>query len=92
MSEYLIFTVTSSFKVLNSLLYTSIPKYEELSWAEKQLYHNDKDKYTASARKGTKTLYFARSATEGETWIPLIEKAYAKLHGQFPSSRHARHC
>ncbi|KAJ7327525.1 hypothetical protein DFH08DRAFT_884716 [Mycena albidolilacea] len=71
--------------VIDDLLYTSIPKYEELSWAEKQLYHNDKDKYTASARKGTKTLYFARSATEGETWIPLIEKAYAKLHGDYAS-------
>jgi hypothetical protein len=36
------------------LLFTSIPKYEELSGAEKLLYHNDKDKYNAAARKGTK--------------------------------------
>ncbi|KAJ6472034.1 cysteine proteinase [Mycena sanguinolenta] len=68
--------------VIDDLLFTSIPKYEELNSSEKQLYHYDKEKY-ASARKGSKTLYFARSATEGETWIPLMEKAYAKLHGDY---------
>ncbi|KAJ7125786.1 cysteine proteinase [Mycena crocata] len=71
--------------VIDDLLYTSIPKYEELSGVEKQLYHNDKERYNTSARKGTKTLYFARSGTEGETWVPLLEKAYAKLHGDYAS-------
>ncbi|KAJ7173300.1 hypothetical protein C8R46DRAFT_1082400 [Mycena filopes] len=78
--------------VIDDLLYTSIPKYEELSSTEQQLYHNDKELYNSAARKGTKTLYFARSGTEGETWVPLLEKAYAKLHGDYASLDGGKAC
>ncbi|KAG5649945.1 hypothetical protein H0H81_001370 [Sphagnurus paluster] len=71
--------------VIDDMLYTSVPKWEELTTAEMELYHGDKVQYNNSARKGGKTLYFAKSGMAGETWVPLIEKAYAKLHGDYVS-------
>ncbi|KAH8101749.1 hypothetical protein BXZ70DRAFT_73634 [Cristinia sonorae] len=69
--------------IIDDLLYTTIPKWEELRPEEQALYHQNKDTYNRSARKGGESLYFAKSGTKGETWVPLIEKAYAKLYGNF---------
>ena len=41
----------------------------------------DKEKFNEIARKGGKILTYARAGISEETWVPLIEKAYAKLHG-----------
>ncbi|KAG6815966.1 hypothetical protein H0H87_009816 [Tephrocybe sp. NHM501043] len=71
--------------IVDDLLYTSIPKFEELNFVEQQLFHHDKDVFNTWARKNGKSLYFSKSGTNGETWVPLIEKAYAKLHGNYAS-------
>jgi hypothetical protein len=76
-----------------SLLFTRLPKYEQLSKSEKELYHFEKTKYDDTARKGAETLYFSRPVSGSEeTWIPLVEKAYAKLHGDYASLMYGRTC
>ncbi|PLB51215.1 cysteine proteinase [Aspergillus steynii IBT 23096] len=32
---------------------------------------------------GSEALYFAKCSHQNETWLPLLEKAYAKIHGDY---------
>jgi hypothetical protein len=68
-----------------SQVFCNTPKFEELNKAEKELYHDDKDMYNKLSRKSGKGLLYAKSGEAGETWVPLFEKAYAKLHGDYAS-------
>jgi hypothetical protein len=40
-------------------------------------------RYKKSHQTGSEALYFASCANENETWVPLLEKAYAKVHGDY---------
>ncbi|KAJ4364569.1 hypothetical protein N0V83_009165 [Neocucurbitaria cava] len=40
-------------------------------------------KYKKNNQTGSGALYFASCADENETWLPLLEKAYAKVHGDY---------
>ncbi|KAF2451090.1 cysteine proteinase [Karstenula rhodostoma CBS 690.94] len=40
-------------------------------------------KYKRNNQTGSDALYFASCADQNETWLPLLEKAYAKAHGDY---------
>ncbi|KAG9567288.1 cysteine proteinase, partial [Aureobasidium melanogenum] len=46
---------------------------------------NDITKLRETLQKGGEALYFARCRDSQDTWLPLIEKAYAKAHGDYGS-------
>jgi len=46
---------------------------------------NDITKLRESLQKGGEALYFARCRDSQDTWLPLIEKAFAKAHGDYGS-------
>lgn len=51
----------------------------EMSYAVQQL----PKEFRESLRKGSKALYFGSTKESDETWLPLIEKAFAKCHGDY---------
>ena len=44
---------------------------------------NPDDEYQRVMQTGSKALYFAQCREQNETWLPLLEKAYAKAHGDY---------
>ncbi|GLD97300.1 hypothetical protein PINS_up005984 [Pythium insidiosum] len=41
------------------------------------------EQYIDAMQRGSKALAFAHCADSNETWLPLLEKAFAKIHGDY---------
>ncbi|KAF2098207.1 cysteine proteinase, partial [Rhizodiscina lignyota] len=56
---------------------------ERNKWLELQNRTSPEDEYRTVMQSGSRALYFAQCSDANETWLPLLEKAYAKAHGDF---------
>lgn len=43
------------------------------------------EEYRKANQTGSRALCFAQCSDENETWLPLLEKAFAKAHGDYSS-------
>lgn len=57
---------------------------EKRTWQQVSM-QDPEEEYRKSCQNGSRALYFAQCSSENETWLPLLEKAYAKAHGDFNS-------
>lgn len=75
--------------ITDDKLYLRAPDYteaqdERIVWDDINRVDSEEE-YRKAHQTGSRALYFAQCSDENETWLPLLEKAYAKAHGDFAS-------
>ena len=73
--------------IIDDKLYLTRADYDE-SWWERSTWDdrrrdNGEEDYRKAYQTGSGSLYFVQCSDQNETWLPLLEKAYAKVHGDF---------
>lgn len=69
-------------EVIDDQLYLAYGDYAEADEKLRAVFTTEED-YVAAVQKGSKALHFAKCADTNETWLPLLEKAFAKAHGDY---------
>ncbi|BCR92683.1 uncharacterized protein ACHE_80583A [Aspergillus chevalieri] len=73
--------------IVDDKLYLRAADYDE-SLDERQVWddiirRDTEEEYRKAFQTGSRALYFAQCADENEIWLPLLEKAFAKAHGDY---------
>ncbi|KAL9048134.1 MAG: hypothetical protein Q9206_006224 [Seirophora lacunosa] len=58
---------------------------EQGNWAAATDLEDPDERYRKAMQTGSIALSFARCRNDNETWLPLLEKAYEKAHGDYGS-------
>ncbi|KAL1849194.1 hypothetical protein VTK73DRAFT_9927 [Phialemonium thermophilum] len=77
------------YSIVDDKLYLKSPCWDSPSLQRDLLQQIDREDvervYRKTYQTGSKALFFAQCKDQNETWVPLIEKAYAKAHGDYAS-------
>ncbi|KAM4065897.1 calpain family cysteine protease [Hirsutella rhossiliensis] len=74
-------------EIVDDFLYLTKPDYDE-SYTDRVLFDelervNPEEAYRRIYQANSGALYFAQCEHPQETWLPLLEKCYAKAHGDY---------
>ena len=77
------------YSIIDDKLYLKSPFWDSPSMQRDLLQQIDREDvervYRKTYQTGSKALFFAQNKDQNETWVPLMEKAYAKAHGDYGS-------
>lgn len=78
------------YSIVDDKLYLKSPGWDSPSMQRDLLQQIDRNEdtettYRKTYQTGSKALFFAQCKDQNETWVPLLEKAYAKAHGDYAS-------
>ncbi|KAG0647477.1 Stomach-specific M-type calpain [Hyphodiscus hymeniophilus] len=73
--------------IIDDKLYLKSPDWDSPSVQRHLLEQTDREdvekEYRKTYQTGSQALFFAHCRDQNETWLPLLEKAYAKAHGDY---------
>lgn len=77
------------YSIIDDKLFLKSPNWDNRSMQRDLLQQIEREEAEAVYRKtyqtGSKALFFGQNKDQNETWVPLLEKAYAKAHGDYAS-------
>ncbi|KAH8204628.1 hypothetical protein TruAng_001257 [Truncatella angustata] len=79
------------YSIIDDKLYLTSPNWDSPSLQRDLLNQIDRESqdaeqtYRKTYQTGSKALFFGSNLESNETWVPLLEKALAKVHGDYSS-------